>query len=100
MARQIRVPTSETHLQTSSEKQRSKVRQVAAPDHPGVRAGRLDVHMLDIFGSQPGADLAVDINQAVIRAARNPQQVKLLTGLGVQRGKFFVKIFGQTSGTE
>src|SRR5205823_10177770 len=35
---------------TSAEKQRSKFRQVATPDHPGVVAGRLDVHVLDILG--------------------------------------------------
>jgi hypothetical protein len=59
-----------------------------------VRARRFDVHVLDILGRQPGAHFAIDINQTVVRITRNPKQMQLLSGLGVQRGEFFVKLFG------
>src|SRR6266404_7576520 len=84
----------------SAEKQRTELRQIAAPDHPGVRAGSLDVHVLDIFGSQPGAELAIDLDQTVVGSARNPKQAQLLTGLGGHRGKFYFKLVGDTSGAE
>src|SRR6266853_4510858 len=84
----------------SAEKQRTELRQIAAPDHPGVRAGRLDVRVLDIFGCEPGAELTIDIDQSVFRSTSNPKQMKLLRGLGVHRGEFYVKCFSDASGTE
>src|ERR1700704_1371288 len=73
----------------SAEKQRTKFGQVTAPDHPGVRAGRLHVHVLDILASQPGAHLAVDIDQSIVRTASNPEQTQLLRGFGVHGREFF-----------
>src|SRR5882757_5150716 len=67
----------------SAEKQRSKLRQISAPDHPGVVARRLDVHVLDIFRRQPGTEFAVDLDQTVVRAAGHPKQMQLLGRLGV-----------------
>src|SRR2546425_11855553 len=84
----------------SVEKQRTEFCQVAAPNHPRVIAGRLDFHVLDIFGRQPTAELAVDVDQTVVSAASNPKQMQLLRGLGVQRRKFLVKLLGDSSGTE
>src|SRR5882757_8059833 len=84
----------------SAEKQRSKLRQISAPNHPGVIARRLDVHVLDIFRRQPGAEGAVDFDQTVVCSARNPKQMQLLGGLRVQRGKFLAKIFGEPAKAE
>jgi hypothetical protein len=88
-------------LRPSAEEQRSKFCQVAAPDHPGMRAGRLDVHVLDVLRSQPGAQLAVWFDQTVVRTVRDPKQAQVRGGRRIQRWVFFVKLIADgPAGTE
>src|SRR5580658_5577086 len=50
--------------------------------------------------SKPLAKFAVAIDQTVVRAASNPEQVQFFRGRRVQRGRFFVKLFGDASRAE
>jgi len=59
-----------------------------------------DVYVLDAFAGEPGAEIAIDFNQAVFGAAGDPEQVKLLAGFGVQRGKFLIEFGSEAAGAE
>src|SRR5882724_1415092 len=87
-------------LRSSAEEQRCEVGQVAAPDHPGMSAGSFDVLMLDGFGSEPGAEIAIVFDQVIVSTAGYPEQVKLLVGFRVERGKFFVELWPEAAGAE
>src|SRR6267154_524477 len=65
-----------------------------------MSAGSFDVHVLDGFGSEPGAEIAIVFDQVVVVAAGNPEQVQLLIAFGVKRGKFLVEFRREAAGAE
>jgi len=93
-------PQTEVCARESAEKQLGEFSQVAAPDHPAVHAGSFDVGVLDAFGGEPGSEIAIDFDQAVLGAAGDPEQVKLLAGFGVECRKFLVEFGGETAGAK
>src|SRR5580700_5099302 len=82
------------------EQQPSKLSQVPPPDHPCVHSRRFDVGVIDSFGLQPLAQVAVYGDQTILGAAGNPQQFELLVGFCVERWEIFFKIVGDTARTE
>ena len=84
----------------STKKKWGEVCQVAAPDHPGVGAGSFDVHVSDGFRGEPGSEIAIEFDQLVGGAAGDPEQMELLIGFGVERGKFFVEFGRDAAGAE
>ena len=110
-----RAPTGERHTGPSrlrvnpsacatgrglAEEEGGKIDQVAAPDHPGVGAGGFDAGVFDVFGGEPGAEFAIDVDEVVVGAAGNPEQAELPGGFGVERGEFLVEFFGDAAGAE
>src|SRR5262249_42474068 len=82
------------------EEQGRELRQVAAPDHPGVGAGRLDVREADAFGREPLLQLAVRVDEAILGAAGDPEQAQLLVRAGTELGKNGIELLAQAAGTE
>jgi len=82
------------------EQQRSESGQVAAPDHPGVGAGRLDLGVPDILRAQPVAELTVGVDESVVTPASDPKQAQLRIGLGVERREGGIEVIAEPAGAE
>ena len=66
--------------------------QVISPHLPGVHAGRLNLGQPDIFALEPCHQIAIEFNEAILRAARDPQQMNLRIGGGAELRKIRRKI--------
>src|SRR5512135_1480262 len=64
-------------VRRSSEQQLDKARKVATPDHPRMRSGCFNLRMVDSFGVEPRIQFPVDGNEAVVGAARDPEEPNL-----------------------
>src|ERR1035438_2495143 len=84
----------------AGEQQRREVDQVAAPDHPGVRAGSFDVGKRDVLRFQPRLEFTVVVDEVVAGSAGNPQRSQLRSLLGVERREGSRVVVKQSAGTE
>src|SRR5205807_496563 len=78
-------PANIRNAEASAEEQRGKVGEVAAPDHPSVCAGCFDVGVVNSFGREPVAEIAIEVDEMVVGAASDPEQAELLIGFGIER---------------
>ena len=65
-----------------------------------MHARCLDFGLLHAPGFDPVPQIAVDGDQTILGATRDPQQVKLLIGLGIEGGKIFLKVLGNAARAE
>src|SRR5438094_5470710 len=84
----------------TSKEQRRERREIPPPDHPGVHAGRLDVGVVNALGIEPGAELAIRLNQAILGTAGNPEQAELGVGARAELWELGAKFLAKPARAE
>ena len=82
------------------EQEGGEVGKVASPDHPGVGARRLNIGVLDCLRLEPVTELAVYVDEMVVRTASDPKQSQLRVSFGVERREVRLEVLGKSTRAE
>ena len=82
------------------EQERGEGGEVAPPDHPGMLARGLDIGVLNSLGPKPVTELAVCLDEMVVRAASDPKQSQLRVNFGVEGWELDIELLGKSTRAE